>query len=146
MNNQHNIALIINDDCRFPSDYKEHLVSDLEEIPEGSCDNIYIGDLLDYLEKDNISLMLTEIISKLKVQDGLVHIKAPDLLQTCWYASRMNIDINNLRYILYETHRKNCHTIDEIISMIQSTENTSVVSASYINGYEYSITINKYEN
>lgn len=145
MNNK-NIALIINDDCKFPSDYKEYSIAELDSIPEGSCDNLYIGDLLDYVEQDEQQDWLKKLLTKIKVEDGRLHIKAPDLLQTCWYASKMNLDMNKLRYVLYQTNRKNCYTIDEIASMINLIENARIDSASYINLYEYSITINKYEN
>lgn len=145
MNNK-NIALIINDDCKFPSDYKEYNVDELDSIADGSCDNLYIGDLLDYIEQDKQLDLLKKLLTKIKVEIGCLHIKAPDILQTCWYASKMNLDINKLRYILYQTNRKNCYTIDEIASIVNLIENAIIGSASYVNLYEYSITVNKYEN
>lgn len=140
-----NIAIILNEECKYPSDYRDYLISDIDDIPKNSCDNLYIGDLFDYIDTNNIIDLLKQLIEKIKVEDGLLHIKAPDLLQSCWYTARMNLDINKLRYILYQTNRKNCYSLEEIVSLINSVENTEIVSAFYVNGYEYSITINKYE-
>lgn len=145
MKNQKNIALIINEDCNFPADYKEHLIEEIDELQDHSCDNIYVGDLLDYLEKETTEDLIKKIFAKNKIQDGRIHIKAPDIMQTCWYASRMNLDITQLRYILYHSRRKNCYTVDEIISIINSIDGVIIESASYVNGYEYSITISTHE-
>lgn len=145
-NNQKNIALIINEESKFPSDYTECLVSDMDSIPVGSCDNLYIGDILDYLAKEDIHVFLTNAMQKIRKENGSVHIKAPDILQTCWYASRMNIDIKDLRYILYDTKRTNCYTLDEIVEIVNSIPNTTINSASYANGYEYSLSLNTHEN
>jgi len=141
-----NIALAFNEESKIPSDYKECLISELDDINDGSCDNLYIGDTLDHINREEIPVFLQKVISKIKVEDGLVHIKSPDLLQTCWYTARMNLDTNKVRYILYETNRKNCYTLEEIVKIINDIENTRIVSAHYVNGYEYSISINKYEN
>lgn len=141
-----NIALVINEESKIPSDYTECLISDIDTIPAASCDNVYIGDVLDYLPEENIQIFLADVIQKINKENGMVHIKAPDILQTCWYASRMNIDINNLRYILYDTKRMRCHTLEEIVAIINSIPNTIISSTSYANGYEYSISLNTYEN
>lgn len=141
-----NIALIFNEECKIPSDYKECLISELDDINDGSCDNLYIGDTLDHINREEIPAFLQKVVSKIKVEDGLVHIKSPDLLQTCWYTARMNLDTNKVRYILYETNRKNCYTLEEIVKTINNIENTRIVNAHYVNGYEYSISVNKYEN
>lgn len=141
-----NIALIFSEECKIPSDYKECLISELDNINDGSCDNVYIGDTLDHISREEIPSFLQKVVSKIKVEDGLVHIKSPDLLQTCWYTARMNLDTNKVRYILYETNRKNCYTLEEIVKIINNIENTRIVNAHYVNGYEYSISVNKYEN
>jgi len=141
-----NIALISNDECKIPSDYTGHLISDIEKLAEGSCDNLYVGDMLDYIASENLDIVFTELLKKIKVEDGLMHIKAPDILQTCWYASRMNLETTKLRYILYHTKRKNCYSMEEMISTILSIPNSKIVNAHYVNGYEYSITVNKYED
>jgi len=118
-----NIALISNDECKIPSDYTGHLISDIEKLAEGSCDNLYVGDMLDYIASENLDIVFTELLKKIKVEDGLMHIKAPDILQTCWYASRMNLETTKLRYILYHTKRKNCYSMEEMISTILSIPN-----------------------
>lgn len=141
-----NIALTFNEESKIPSDYKDCLISELDDINDGSCDNLYIGDILDHIDREEITPFLQKVIGKIKVEDGLVHIKSPDLLQTCWYTARMNLDTNKVRYILYETNRKNCYTLEEIVKIINEIENTRIVSAHYVNGYEYSISISKYED
>jgi hypothetical protein len=143
---KNNIALILNEEDKYPSDYNEHFVSEIEKIPTGSCDNVYVGDIFDRIEQEHISSMLKNIVEKVKIEDGLVHIKSPDILQLSWYTSRMNLDVHRLRYVLYQTNRKNCYTLEEMIDMILSVPNIGIVNAHYENGYEYSITINRYEN
>lgn len=140
-----NIALILSEDCIFPSDYQEVLMDNIEEIADHSCDNLYIGDILDYYPTSEFKNILDIISKKVRVEDGCVHIKSPDLLQACWYASKMNLDVNKLRYILYETNRKTCYTLDEMVELLNTVEEITILSASYINGYEYQITFNRYE-
>lgn len=138
------IALIINEDTQYPDSYSEHELSDIEQIDNNSCDNIFIGDLLDYIPPKDFEDTLNSIVDKTKT-DGLIHIQAPDIFQVCWFGARMNLSMDKLRYILYENQRGFCHTFDEMISLVNKIKNTKIDMASYTNGYEYSISIKKHE-
>lgn len=138
------IALVISEDAIHPSTYKEHLFSELDELNNNSCDSIFLGDLFDYINIDDFMSILNSIIDKVKT-NGLIHIQAPDIFQLCWYAARMNLDLSKLRYILYENKRKTSYTFDEMISVLENIENIKITTASYSNGYEYSISVQKNE-
>lgn len=143
-NKNNNISILINEDIESPAGYKVYEVEDLENIKEESCDNIYIGDLLDYYNVNNLPNLVDSIIAKIKT-DGKLLIKAPDLLQLSWYTCKLNLDLNKLRYILYETNRKACYTLDEIIDALNHIDTVTVDTANLTNGYEYSIVVCKNE-
>lgn len=140
--NNNNIAILVNDGIDYPDGYELCLADKLDTLENNSCDNIYLADTLDYLSIDKTIEFLEQVISKLK-RLGALHIKAPDLLQLCWYATRMNIDLAKLRYIIFDTKRKNCYSIDECILLLNDIKNLTVESIVYCNGYEYSITAKK---
>lgn len=138
------IALLIHEESEYPSNYTEHDLSEIETLADNSCDNIFIGDILDYIPPKDFNNTLDNIVSKTKT-NGLIHIQAPDIFQLCWLASRMNLNIDKLRYILYDNQRGICHTFDEMIDLLNTTANIKIDTASYTNGYEYSISIKKHE-
>lgn len=135
-----NLALIINDEIEYPDNYDSTLLSDIDSIPNHFCENLYIGDLLDYLNPKDLEQTLDKIISKAQ-KNSEIHIKAPDILQLCWYSARLNMPLHKFRYITYATGRFGCYSMDEILLLLSEKKNISIVSATYCNGYEYAITI-----
>jgi hypothetical protein len=138
-----NIAILIDEEIEYPKDYQCYIVSDISTLKTG-YENIYIGDLIDYLPPDQIHSKLIEIIDKL-VQNGKLHIKGPDILQLCWYCSKLNLDLSKFRYIIYQTGRRSCYSMDEMILVLSDLPGIKIESSSYTNAYEYSITVIKYE-
>lgn len=136
-----NIAVLVHEKADHPKDYTIIALDKIQDMNE-QYDNIYIGDVIDYIDTANILDLLVHLTTKL-TDNGHIHIKAPDLLQLCWYASRMNIDLAKIRYVLYDTGRRHCYTMDEIAFMLNQIQNISIVNACYVNGYEYSLTIQK---
>lgn len=130
------------DAMEYPDGYKVYLADKLDTLENNSCDNIYLADTLDYFSIDKTLEFLEQVVSKLK-RLGDLHIKAPDLLQLCWYSTRMNIDLAKLRHIIFDTKRKSCYGIDECILLLNDIKNLTVESTAYCNGYEYSITAKK---
>jgi len=138
-----NIAILIDEEIEYPKDYQCYIVSDISTL-KTDYENIYIGDLIDYLPPDQINSKLIEIIDKL-VQNGKLHIKGPDILQLCWYCSKLNLDLSKFRYIIYQTGRRSCYSMDEMILVLSDLPGIKIESSSYTNAYEYSITVIKYE-
>lgn len=138
-----NIAILIDEEIEYPKDYQCYIVSDISTLKTG-YENIYIGDLIDYLPPDQINSKLIEIIDKL-VQNGKLHIKGPDILQLCWYCSKLNLDLSKFRYIIYQTGRRSCYSMDEMILILSDLPGIKIESSAYTNAYEYSITVIKYE-
>lgn len=136
-----NIAILIDQEIEYPKDYIFCSLSDLENL-KTEYDNIYIGDLIDYLPKDNIKEVLQEILDKI-LPNGQLHIKGPDIFQLCWYCAKSNLELSKFRYIIYENGRKSCYTVDEIILLINNIVHIQIDSISYVNGYEYSATVTK---
>jgi uncharacterized membrane protein len=139
-----NIAILIDEEIEYPKDYQCYTLNDLSSIQQ-EYENIYIADLIDYLSADKIKSTLEDIVSKL-TSNGKLHIKAPDILQLCWYCSKLHLDLSKFRYIIYQTGRKSCYSMDEILLILNSIAGTKIELASYINAYEYSITIIKHES
>lgn len=136
-----NIAILIDKEIEYPKDYDFCSIDELEKL-KTEYTNIYIGDLIDYLPTDKTKEILQEILDKI-VPNGQLHIKGPDIFQLCWYCSKLNLDLSKFRYIIYENGRKSCYTVDEIIVLISDIPDIQIESASYINGYEYSVAIKK---
>jgi len=134
-----NIAILIDEEIEHPKDYRYHSLDELENLPDSQYENIYIGDLLDYIPPDQIQELLAKISKKL-AKDGKLNIQGPDILQMCWYCSKFNLDISKFRYIIFQTGKKICYTLDEVVSMVSTTD-LKIESASYINAYEYSIMV-----
>lgn len=139
-----NIAILIDEEIEHPKDYQYYSIQDLESLNTDN-ENIYIGDLIDYLSPNNIIEVLQEITNKL-AKNGKIHIKAPDIFQLCWYCSKFNLDLTKFRYIIYENGRKSCYTMDEIVLILTNIPDIKLESISYVNAYEYSITATKYES
>ncbi len=139
---KNNIAILHNEEIQAPDKYKVHTLETYSVLADESCDNIYIGDLMDYISPTTLKEITETIISKLR-KGGEIHIKAPDLLQLCWYSSRLNLHLSKTRYVLYGSNKIACYCMDEIILALKNLGTTSVVSATYANGYEYSITARK---
>ena len=137
-----NIALLINEEIEYPNEYKIHLAKDIDEIEDASCDDIYLGDTLDYVPINDSVMFLQKAVKKLKVS-ACLHIKAPDILQLCWYTVKMNLDLPKLRYILFGNKREHCLSLDECLTIITDVDNVDVESTTYCNIYEYAITIKK---
>lgn len=137
------IAILIREDIEYPKNYRYYDLEDIHDL-KSEYENIYIGDLIDYLPKDKIKTTIQEIVDKLE-QNGKIHIKGPDIFQLCWYCSKLNLDLGKFKYIIYENGRKTCHTLDEIILLFRDIPGIKIDSASYTNAYEYSITMVKYE-
>ena len=137
-----NIAILTSEEIEYPKDYRFYSIQEIEKIENNKYDNIYIGDLIDYLSSNMVTNILQNILNKLK-DNGKIHIKAPDILQLCWYCSKLQLDLTKFRYVVYQTGRKSCYSIDEIILVLKNISGIEIESASYTNGYEYSITANK---
>ena len=136
-----NIAILIDEEIEHPEDY---LFCSLEEMSnlQDDQENIYIGDLIDYIPLSEIESTIKVIASKLS-DTGQLHIKGPDILQLAWFCGKLNLDLKKFRYILYGTGRKGCYNLDEVIEMTVTLTGLVVDSASYTNGYEYSLTLKK---
>lgn len=138
-----NIAILKDHEIDHPKDYHVYLLEELDSIETGH-ENIYIGDLIDYLKIETISEILEKIIEKLDI-DGKLIVKAPDILQLCFYCSKFNLDLLKFRYIIYQTGRISCYSSDEILMILSAFKNIKIESVSYANLYEYSITVRKNE-
>jgi len=134
-----NIAILINSDIDRPNNYDKCNFSDIDSLDNQSCENIYIGDLLDYIVPNDLESTISKIISKAQI-GGQLHIKAPDILQLSWYVSRLNLSLTKFRYVVYDTGRASCYSMDEILTVLAQEKNLRIVSATYTNGYEYAIT------
>lgn len=138
-----NIAILIDKDIEYPEDYNYYLLEDIDNL-SSDHENIYIGDLLDYVAESRVVETLNNIVDKLE-KHGRLHIKGPDILQLCWYVSRLNMDLLKFKNILYENGRISCNSLDEVVVILGQIPGIKIESASYVNAYEYSITIGKYE-
>ena len=136
-----NIAILIDEEIEHPKDYKFHSLEEISDL-KNDYENIYIGDLIDYIPPSNIEKTIKEIVSKLS-DVGQLHIKGPDILQLTWFCGRLNIDLKKFRYIVYGTGRKGCYSLDEVMEMAVLGTGLAVESTSYTNGYEYSLTLKK---
>lgn len=139
-----NIAILVDEEIEHPKDYRYYCVSEIDDL-NSKYENIYIGDLLDYLPQNQIQEIVNKISDKLE-DNGQIHIKSPDILQMCWYCAKFNLDLSKFRYIIYQTGRKFCYTLDEIVLLFSKIDKMKVETASYINAYEYSITVTKHES
>jgi hypothetical protein len=136
-----NIAILIDEEIEHPKDYKFYSLEEISDL-KNDHENIYIGDLIDYIPPSEIEGTIQEIVSKLS-DTGQLHIKGPDILQLSWFCGRLNIDLKKFRYIIYGTGRKGCYSLDEVMEMTVSGTGLAVASTSYTNGYEYSLTLKK---
>jgi len=136
------IALLLHEEADYPKGYNTNLINELEDLKENTYEDIYIGDLLDYFDTEKSIELLLDISSKLK-EKGLLHIKAPDLMQMCWYVYKTNLDLPKFRYVLYDTKRTISYSMNELILILTDVKGITVQSASFCNGYEYSVTVRK---
>lgn len=112
-------------------------VKQLKKIKKKSVEEIYIGDLLDYIDQDNCASLLAEIISKIS-SGGKLYIQGIDAkaLASAFVYNHINIDIyKNLLY----NNKTNIHTLGYLRNLLSRFGGIEISKCRYINNMQYYI-------
>lgn len=110
-------------------------VSKIKKIKKNSVDEIYIGDLLDYLSSDDGLVILNEIISKL-VSGGKLHMQSSDAKCLASALLYNNINITIYKGIIFN-NKKNIYTLTEIKNILTNIPNIKISKCKFINAIQY---------
>lgn len=117
-------------------------LNDIKKIRRSSIDEIYIGDVLDYLDDDNTLILLHDIHLKLR-KGGKLYIQSND--SKCVAAALIYDNINSKIYknIVFSYQKKNIFTLTEIKRIIGSIEGLKIDKCKFLNGVQYYIECQK---
>lgn len=108
----------------------------IKKIKKASISEIYIGDLLDYIDIDNENQIISEIINKLSPK-GKLHVQGVDAKSLASYLIYNNINVELYRNILYNNNKKNIHTLGSLKNLLSFYGNLQLNKARYINNIQY---------
>jgi predicted SAM-dependent methyltransferase len=114
--------------------------SDIATINSNSCEEIYVGDLLDYLEYNEAMIILDTLVDKLIVSGSLA-IQSADLFLLCSAVAFSDIEQQIAKLILFN-NKKTIYNMQEIQTELKN-RNLDIVEKKYINIFEYYIKANK---
>lgn len=112
-------------------------VSKIKKIKKNSIDEIYIGDLLDYLSSDDGLIILQEIVTKL-TSGGKLHIQSSDAKCLASALLYNNINITIYKGLLFN-NKKNIYTLTEIKNILSGIQNIKISKCKFINAIQYYI-------
>ena len=112
-------------------------VSKIKKIKKNSIDEIYIGDLLDYLSSDDGFIILQEIVTKLTA-GGKLHIQSSDAKCLASALLYNNINIAIYKGLLFND-KKNIYTLTEIKNILSGIQNIKISKCKFINAIQYYI-------
>lgn len=115
-------------------------VQNLDSILDGSCREIMINDLLDYLSYNNLNSVLDTIVQKL-MNGGSLIIQSVDLYQLASSITFEDIDLHTSKIILYQ-NKKAIYTMYDI-ELELTNRGFSILEKKYINIFEYYIRAQK---
>lgn len=111
--------------------------SKIKKIKKTSIDEIYIGDLLDYFDNESCSVILLEIMNKLK-DGGKLYIQSFDA--KCLASSLVYGNINTVAFknLLFGASKKNIFTLNDLKGIIENS-NIKITKCRFINAMQYYI-------
>jgi hypothetical protein len=112
-------------------------IKQFKKVKKKSVEEIYIGDLLDYIDQDNCAALLADIISKIS-KNGKLFIQGIDAkaLASAFVYNHINIDI--YKNILYN-NKVNIHTLGSLRNFISGFGELEISKCKYINNMQYYI-------
>ena len=117
-----------------------HNIVNIDTFAQDSLKHIIITDLLNYYADKEIFSILNLIYSKL-VAGGQLEIQAPDIKQLGVAIASEEIEIDDVKEILYPL-KKSIHSIYDIELMLKDIGGL-IINKKYINIFEYYIVIQK---
>lgn len=115
-------------------------INELDSIVDGSCSEIIINDLLDYLLYNDSGAILDKLLLKL-TDGGSISVQSIDLYQFASAITFEDIDLDTTKMILYP-HKKAIYTMYDIETEMKN-RNLSIIEKKYINVFEYYIKAQK---
>ena len=132
------LNLIKPDFISVGSEYES--VTNIDTIPDNSCNEIIINDLLDYLSYNESTNILDLLINKL-CTNGSIIIQSVDLYQLATAVTFNDIDLDTTKIVLYQ-NKKAIYTLYDIESELKNRK-LNIVEKKYINIFEYYIKATK---
>jgi|694.fasta_scaffold00568_30 hypothetical protein len=132
------LHLIKPDFISVGSEYES--VTNIDTIPDNSCNEIIINDLLDYLSYNESTNILDLLINKL-CTNGSIIIQSVDLYQLATAVTFNDIDLDTTKIVLYQ-NKKAIYTLYDIESELKNRK-LNIVEKKYINIFEYYIKATK---
>jgi len=117
-------------------------LNNIKKIRRSSVDEIFIGDLLDYLDDENAITLLNNLCLKIK-KNGKLYIQSNDAKCLCAALIYDNINTKIYKNILFSYQKKNIFTLNEIKRMIRSIDSLGIEKCKFLNGVQYYIECHK---
>jgi len=108
----------------------------IKKIKKNSVEQIYVGDLFDYLADNEVLEYIDEIIFKLP-KNGKLIIQSIDPRCLASELLYNNMHIGIYKNLLYGLGKKNTHTLGEIKKIILSSGHMKIDQCRFVNNVQY---------
>jgi hypothetical protein len=114
--------------------------SDIETVQDNSCEEIYIADLLDYVNYNEAMIILDDLVRKISLGGTLI-IQSADLFLLSSAITFNDIDQQIAKMVLFN-NKKTIYNLQEIESELKN-RNLDILEKKHINIFEYYIKATK---
>jgi hypothetical protein len=114
----------------------------LKKSKKNSCDDILIGDLLEYFDYSDCSETLSNIVNRLQNKKKLF-IQGVDAKFVSYHfaTDQMNLDVFNA--FVFGVGKKYLYNISKIKNLLKTNDNIDILSIKFINSFNYYIECEK---
>ena len=120
----------------LPVGFTYESIQNLSNLIDSSYEEIYIGDLLDYIDY-NESMALLDLIKNKLNSGGAIIVQSSDLYALSSAVVFGDIDIQTSKLVIYN-EKKSMYTMHEIETELKNRQ-LSIIEKKYINIFEYYI-------
>jgi hypothetical protein len=118
--------------------YEFYDIKKINKIKTESVSNIFLYDLLGYIEQPNVLPLIKDIVGKLSI-GGHLYIQDNDIKLLC--SSYLSNQINTAIYknIVYSKGKINCSTLCEIKDIMYNISCLDIIEIKFLNAFQYYI-------
>lgn len=124
----------------FPVGTKFQHIDNIADHDDGTLDHVVIQDLLDFYPDEEVSEVLSKVISKLS-RGGTLDIQSIDVKMLGVAVAFNDINTELTKQVLYP-FKRSIHTMSEIVDMC-TKNGMDITIKKYVNIFEYYISSTK---
>lgn len=109
-----------------PENENEIHVSEVDQLVDGSIDEIIVNDTLDFVE--NRVEGMTKLVSKL-AYGGVIHFRGLEIFEFCRQIYLVALPMQDINTQLYKDGRASCDSIVGVVQLVQDLGLTVIIKS-----------------